>query len=398
MGDYLFIFLIVLLLLAAVLSADFVFIVIYLLLGAYVFGQLWINRALRGLKIRRIYNSNAFLGEEVDVQIRLENRSWLPIPWLQMEESLPVQIAKPGTFRQVVSLAPREKGTLSYILNGHRRGYYVVGPLKISTGDILGIIDHQIKQLAASHLIVYPKIIPIRQLKLPSGSPLGTLRHHQPIFEDPSRVIGKRDYITGDSLRRVDWKSSAVVGKLQVKTYEPSIALETAIFLNLNTPEYPIRQRISSPELGIIVAASIANWVISHRQSVGLYTNGIDPLAEPQGEHEMQVVPPRQGKGHLMRLLEYLARLEAGETISMVEMIRRQSVQLTWGTTLLLISGHMDEVLFDALFAAQRAGLQPAIILVGYPEYYQEHQRKAAVFGLPLTRIADESDLELWQR
>ena len=54
----------------------------------------------------------------------------------------------------------------------------------------------------------------LTSLSLPSHSPLGTLRHTQPIFEDPSRVTGKRDYISGDSLRRVDWKATAATGRL----------------------------------------------------------------------------------------------------------------------------------------------------------------------------------------
>lgn len=398
MGDYLFGFLLVLLVLSAVLSADFVFTVIYLLLGAFVLGQLWVNRALDGLKIRRVFSSNAFLGEEVRVRIELDNRTWLPIPWLQMEESLPVQIAAPGTFRRVVSLGWREKATLEYTLEGRRRGYYTVGPLKLHSGDILGVVDRQSHQIAASYLIVYPKIVPLRQVSLPSSSPLGTLRHHQPIYADPSRAIGKRDYIAGDSLRQVDWKSSAVAGKLLVKKFEPSIALEAAIFLNLNTLEYPLRQRFTAPELGIIVAASVASWIVNHRQAVGLYTNGVDPLAENPEGHALQIVPPRRGKGHLMRVLENLARLETGETMPVAEMIRHQSVHLSWGTTLLLISGHLDEALFDALFAARRSGLRPGIILVGYPEHFQEHQRKALAFGLPVTQIANESDLEIWQK
>jgi hypothetical protein len=92
-------------------------------------------------------------------------------------------------------------------------------------------------------------------VRLPSRSPIGTLRHTQPIFEDPSRVRGKRDYTTGDSLRRVDWKATATTGRLQVKQFEPSIALETALFLNLNADEYLQRTRLDATELAIVIAA-----------------------------------------------------------------------------------------------------------------------------------------------
>jgi len=75
------------------------------------------------------------------------------------------------------------------------------------------------------------------------------MRHQQPIFEDP-HAYGKRDYVASDSLRRVDWKASASTGRLQIKQFEPSIALQTVIFLNLNGSEYNTRNRIDANRAG----------------------------------------------------------------------------------------------------------------------------------------------------
>ena len=40
-------------------------------------------------------------------------------------------------------------------------------------------------------------------LGLPTRSPLAALATHNPVFEDPSRVTGVRDYQRGDSPRRI---------------------------------------------------------------------------------------------------------------------------------------------------------------------------------------------------
>jgi uncharacterized protein (DUF58 family) len=172
---------------------------------------------------------------------------------------------------------------------------------------------------------------------LPSHSPLGTLRHTQPIFEDPTRVMGKRDYVSGDSLRRVDWKATAVSGRLQVKQFEPSIALETVIILNLNAAEYEVQSRYDASELSIVIAASIANWVAGKKQAVGMAVNGADPLSD---ERRPAPLPARKGRQHLMRLLDVLARIKLAEAGSpLPEMLRRESVRLPWGTTLVIITG-----------------------------------------------------------
>ena len=55
--------------------------------------------------------------------------------------------------------------------------------------------------------------------------------------------------------------STAVAGRLQVKLFEPSIALETAIFLDLDANVYSLRARYDISELAIVIAASLANWV-----------------------------------------------------------------------------------------------------------------------------------------
>ena len=78
----------------------------------------------------------------------------------------------------------------------------------------------------------------------------------------------------------MDWKTSARIGPLQVRRYEPAIALETAIFLNLDAGDYHQPERHHATELGIIIAASIAVHLVEKRQAVGLLTNGYDPLAE----------------------------------------------------------------------------------------------------------------------
>jgi uncharacterized protein (DUF58 family) len=264
-----------------------------------------------------------------------------------------------------------------------------------STGDLLGLSRQQQEEGGIDHLTVYPKIIPLTRPSLPSRAPQGTLRSQQPIFEDPSRVLSKRDYVAGDSLRRVDWKASAVLGRLQVKQFEPSIALETAIFLDLNNSDYDTHFRIDSTELAIVIAASLASWVIAKKQTVGLVTNGVDQLESSQTPRPLL---PRKGRSHLTHLLETLARLQTAETFPIAELLRRESPHLAWGTTLIIITGKVDETLLDELFQTRRRGLNAVIILAGRAVGWQEAQRTANLLGFPALTFQSERDLDLWRQ
>ena len=395
-GDYLPL-LLFLIFVAAFLRDDFAFTLVYLLIGVFLVGNWWAKRSLAGVTYKRQFYGRAFLGEKVIVSLEINNTKWLPVLWLRIREGLPVQLSGPDAFNRVLTLGPRTKEKFTYILEARKRGRYPIGPLFLSTGDLLGLGGREmVNEGQAEYLTVYPKVVPLAQLKFPSHSPMGTLRHTQPIFEDPTRIMGKRDYVAGDSLRRVDWKTTAATRRMQVKLFEPSIALETVIFLDLNNQRYHYRSRIDSTELAIVIAASISNWVTDKGQAIGMYTNGEDPIGV---DGKAQFSPPRNGKGHLIRVLEILARVESvDEKDDLTNQIQNKRLYLPWGTTIIVITGSVDDSLLKELHQARRAGQNAVIIISGRAVGVSEIQNKASYFGISVIAIEKEEDLERWGR
>ena len=387
--------LIVLLLIASFMRGSFALTLIYLVVGALAAGMWWGRRALAQLETKRRFSHHAFLGDEVKINLRVQNKGWLPVPWLELRETMPVALVGPNSFQTVTNLGPRAEAQFEYVLHARKRGYYAIGPLSLSTGDILGLSNSLQAGMPSEALVVYPKIIPFTSMDIPSQSPQGTLRYTLPLFEDPMRVFGKRGYTSGDSLRRIDWKSSASSGQLQVKKFEPSIALETFVVLNLNAEDYYYRTRIDATELAIVIAASVANWIAGKKQMVGLMINGRDPLAT---DGRPQSIPARKGKRHVMRLLETLARAEIIEHAALAPLLQQQRYQLAWGTTLIVITGSASQELLDELYQARRAGQNVILILAGGNTSDVEAQRRAKAFGIPVYSIASERELNIWTR
>jgi uncharacterized protein (DUF58 family) len=386
---------VVLMLLAAFMRGDFALTLIYLVVGALVSGLVWSKRTMTQVRTWRRFQSHAFLGEKIKVDLHVQNTGWLPVPWLELRETLPVALVGPNSFQSVIHLGPHAEAHFEYSLEARKRGYYPIGPLAVSTGDILGLRESLQAVMLAEHLVVYPKIIPLNSLKIPSQSPQGTLRHTLPLFEDPARTFGKRGYVTGDSLRRVDWKASAATGQFQVKVFEPSIALETCILLNLNAEDYYYRSRIDSIELAVVIAASIANWITANKQMVGLMVNGHDPL---MADGRPQAIPSRKGKRHLMRLLESLARVDSIDRSPFAPLLQEQRYQLGWGTTLIVVTGRAEDRLIHELYQARRGGQNALLILAGLDASDEASLRQAHAFGIPVTAIPSERDLSLWMQ
>src|SRR5579859_8189564 len=251
-------FLLILFVLGVVLRIDFFFTIFYLFTGIYLLSRFWIGSIKTGLHADRRVTSHAFIGDPVTLELTIKNRSWLPIPWVELMVTLPAELTTPWQ-PELARLNPNDEQSLSHSFIPHKRGYYPVGQLSIASGDVFGIVPRFQFRMAPDYVTVYPRIVPLQALGLPTRSPLAVLPSPMPLFEDTSRMIGVRSYMPGDSPRHIHWTASASAGELLVKRYQPAIARDTLIFLDMSRSNYV--QPIFGMELAIVATASIAHHI-----------------------------------------------------------------------------------------------------------------------------------------
>jgi len=420
----------VLVFLAASFRISFFYFVLYFFVLAWVLARVWIWRAWRSLEVSRQFDDHVFLGETVKLRLRVANTGRLPIPWVRIEDKLPQRLTRADAFRAVVSLLPREERTLEYEIPAGRRGYFPVGPLHVVLGDVFGFYTRSMTTAAPAHLTVYPKILTMGEMGLPSKSAFGTLRTHQILYEDPARVVGVRDYTPGDSLRKVNWKVTAALGRLQVKKLEPAITLDTLIFLNLNLEEYDLSYAEGAAELAITVAASLAFHLSELRQPVGLVSNGRDLAAPdedddrdaPRGlsaklpwevdrrgvdelgfatpaslsprERPTIAVRPGKGRTHLIRVLEALARAQIRNGQPIASLLRQQAVRLPWGSNILVVTWGRAMGLNEALIGLRKSGFNVVVILVRFG-LRDTYPAELAALGIQVHEVRSEQDAAL---
>ncbi|MDX1662223.1 MAG: DUF58 domain-containing protein [Candidatus Promineifilaceae bacterium] len=409
----------ILLVVGILLRIDFIFYIFYVTSGIYIWSRWVMPRAFRNVRFERTFTDHAFLREVIPVRITLRNEGRVPLPWLQITESVPPELSSGRRPNYALSLGGGERTAFTYKVRATRRGYYRLGPLFVRMGDLFGW-QQQNAQSGLSYLTVYPRIIPLSQLGLPSRLPFGTIASNQRLFEDPARPNGVRDYRSGDSLRQINWKVSAHSNQLVVKTLQPAIALDTAIMLNLSAGDYSRRARYSAPEWAIEIAASLAAHLIERKQAVGLATNAQDPLLQLRsapdaagafdavsgrlllaGEDAAFVpppIPPRTGRDHLMKILELLARVEAGRNAPpFASWLPGATVHLSWGATLPVITPTADEALVQALHRLVRAGYNPLLLLVETSIHFGEIRQRARQLGFTAFQVAAQKDLDVLQ-
>lgn len=342
-----------------------------LLLTAGGVSRWWGRHCLDRVRYERVFpETRAFVGEKLACTLRVTNGKWLPLPWLEVQERIPEalppeetklepsSVPQTGYVTRATSVSQHERVNWRYNLLCTARGYYSVGPTRLRSSDLFGFFPREMYEAVVTHLVVYPRTVPLSEMGLPSQRPLGERKGRERIFEDPLRVIGVRDYQPGDPLRRIDWKATARRGQLQSRVYEPSTVLHLVVALNINTLGHtwegydPVML-----ERGVIAAASIARYANESRYAVGLLANGsiIDadrPIKVPVGRHPDQ----------LSRILEALAMVQPYTITSLEGLLEQESHAFPLGATLVLVTGLLPESLAATVLRLRDDGHPAAVV------------------------------------
>jgi uncharacterized protein (DUF58 family) len=360
----------------------------------------WQRYCFYGVTYRRgLSQKRAFFGEEIFLTLELVNRKLLPLPWLEIEDEVPDGLTYPSA-RLAASFKPKrrtlvhlcsprwyERVRRRYKIACTQRGVHEFGPATLRAGDLFGMAIERRDEPGVDRLIVYPKIVPLERLGLPVQGPFGDLVKPRALWEDPTYVAGVRGYQPGDPPRRVHWKASARLGRLQTKLLDPTTHPQLALFLDMQTLAGHAWWAGYDPflvELAILVAASIAAWAADSKLPVGLHVNGHRFREGPS----RIALPPSEHPEQLRAILEALAAVVPIAMVPLDEVILAEAPTLSSGTTVLVITAIADRALVAALHALRRQGWSIGLVVVG---------KRASIVpldGIPVFHISGE---ESWR-
>jgi uncharacterized protein (DUF58 family) len=367
-------FLLVLFIISLALRFDLLFLFTILLAIASGASILWFRYCLHNVTYRRkLKDERIFCGEETELRIEVTNAKPLPLAWLLIRDGFPkgvslltgllgVPQSETSTLNLTDMLALRwyERVQRTYRIRGDQRGVFAFGPATLMSGDIFGFGYRQADVETVDRLVVYPKIVPVKELVLPYERPSGELKARRKIVEDPLRMATVREYVPGDSIRHIHWKNTARLNKLQTKVFDPSASQVMVIFVDLQTAPNPYSFISEYLELIISSAASITVYALEQRLAVGLYVNG-----GPGDAGHWTLVPPGRSPGQGMQILEALAPLNGFRLLSLPQLIQRSMSTLPYGCTALVLSARATEESLVALLSLQDAGHPVVLFTVG---------------------------------
>ena len=171
-------------------------------------------------------------------------------------------------------------------VGGLRRGPLFGRGWRLDSGDLLGMFANPTVRLESEGRLVLPVFT-----SFASGPRVRELEANiaAPRAGSGSEVFGVREYMPGDALRRIHWRSTARRGELVVREFEPPGVVTLGILCDPNPPSQDAADQVAR------IAASEAWDCVSGGGRVVLWAPG----CEPTGPDEAR---------SLWALLEWLAR------------------------------------------------------------------------------------------
>ena len=291
---------VLLFILKAGLMALCVYAFILLLAAARLMTALW----MRPLVCTRTLSEEVIrIGETVKVVVRIYNPYWWPILWAYVEETLPEKMRYEGTVRRLLFLLPRQAIHLFYSVTISRRGCHALGPLVFETGDVFGLFRKLRLDRRRDFVTAVPNYTEIEEFHVGQHRLLGVYASERSLFDDPTRIRGIREYQRGDALKRIHWKSTAHSGRLLSKIYDPVEVAGATVVLDFHRESWAeaeaqararaeeraragartdVWEDARAPhETALEAACSICRYLWDGGWSVGLLSNGRDPLGIP---------------------------------------------------------------------------------------------------------------------
>jgi len=369
------------------------------IVGAGGLARLWSKHALDRVRYERLLpEDRTFQGETLAMTLRLTNDKMLPVPWIEIRDAVP-ENALPGEERlsptgypgyvylsRSTHLRWYERVRWPLELRMPARGFYRLGPVRVSTGDLFGFFPVTREEETSESVIVYPRVYSLPELGLPAERPFGELKGRERIFEDPGRIAGIRDYRPGDPMRRIDWKASARRQQLQSRVYEPSATMHLLIALNVHTLGHSWEGFVPETlERLLSAAGSVARYAFDAGYAIGLIANG----SFPDSDRPMRV-PVGRRPDQLMRVLEALAVIHPMTLAPLEAVIDAEAQRFPFGATLVCVTSRMDAALAASLQRVAGAGHTVTVLSLADDDF-EEDLGRIAVHRLTEAMIALES-------
>lgn len=251
-------------------------------------------RSLRRVNLHVAAPRAAHRDQEVALTLTIENRKWLsPLASTRIESSN--AWGEAVGYVRVISAKAYARLRVREVFP--RRGSYSIPAYTLVTRFPFGLVEGWKSFSSEGQILVYPRVHPLRTSAAEQTS--GSRYRSRTVAGDGDEFYSMREYLPGDDIRRISWRTSARMGKLMIR----ELARQNSRFVLflLDTRRDPVKDGPDFDERfeqAIELVASLGVTLLERQYNIAIEC--------PQGHLESG-----EGSGQKRRMLEFLARIEA---------------------------------------------------------------------------------------
>ncbi len=358
----------------------------YALLTLFILSWLWARYSLRKLVFRRAATGDRVqVGEYFDERLNLDNVSVMPKLWVQIADGSTLPGHRAG---YVASMGGRKRAIWRARTMCRQRGRFQLGPVTATSGDPFGLFRRRIFLTPARELLVLPQVLHITDFTLFSGGLPGGGRSARRALHTTTNATTIRDYVNGDALSRIHWRSSAHYNKLMVKEFDLDPAVDAWLFLDLNEAVQAGEGEHSTEEYGVTIAATIANYLLRQDLSLGMIVNA----------QQREFLSLDRGDRQIERVLELLAVVRAGPGPDLKEALALDAMHFGRNSVAIVITPSTSRDWHEGVRHLQRRGVKVAVIGLDAASFEQRPADEDTLVllegaGVPVLRIKNGEPL-----
>jgi uncharacterized protein (DUF58 family) len=317
---------------------------------------------------------NVIEGDDVRIDLVVEARSPVPPPTLVAHE-------RPGRLperRVELYRAGRRRFAGGFELRDVPRGRYAFDTVRLTIEDPFALARASLIQGERQALVVYPRLVSLTRLFSEGHAQAQDGRRL--LLRRPTgyELHGVREYVEGESLRNVHWRSTARRGRLMVKELEDAPSDEVAVLLDGDE----LGTAGESFDVAVRAAGSILQAHVRRGRRCSLVVNS--------ATREVQSVAS-EGEWH--RALEVLAGAEPTARTRAFALLQLDGGVIARSLELVVVTSRVDVPLVDRLVQRSLSRRGTSLVYVEATPGPEPQLLRLQSAGIPVAVVRPGDDL-----
>ncbi len=354
-----------------------VIIIAAIVLGIIILGIVYLKLRTKFIDrlvyFRKFSEKGSYEGDEIYLTETIYNSTFLPFFFIDIEYYIFNELQYDGyeperdrkmqyTRSRFYILLPFMKIKRRHTIKLLKRGHY-----KLDTITVL-YARKELHLNAPAEVYVYPKLMGIDDLPIPSSSMQGDAFSRQWLIRDPFSVSGIREYRFGDPFNSINFKATARSGKMNIEGIRVNNRdfcsnRNFMVYLNFRTDtgiSMPYKEYEKLMEKGLSYSAALLREAFEFGYRAGFAAN----CTMVSGEKHIRF-PMTQGVLNYIEILEVMATVQLAEGISFNALLQNDLLGGLCDSEIFLLTTYMNPSLDAVVDSFHRFGNNVTVIMLG---------------------------------